>query len=971
MTTTDTNAITMRACLALSALLICPMLKLRSRGVAAGLLCALAAIAQAAVPFPQDESDLKPDPALHFGTLPNGVRYVIVANHEPVGRASLRLMINAGSFEETEQQRGLAHFLEHLAFNGSRHFPSGRLVEALQRMGMSFGQDTNASTTSDYTVYQLELPDTTPGTLSTGIDIFQDYAAYLELSPAKIDKERGIILSEKRTRDSVSARMEERLWNHLYPGTLLATRSPIGVASVIEGADHTQLADFYNTWYRPDRMTVVAVGDFDPAALEKMIADRFAGLTARAPAKEEPAIGALPKISEGEVDAFYNPDPDASATRVTLLALATTQHEPDTAANRLKYLPRNLALGMLNRRLQLLANKESAPFLSASASAGDAFEYVREAQIVATSKADQWTASLQAIDHELHRAFDGGFRPEELQELVTNAIHDLEESARNSATRRSGPLAETIVDGIERRGVLVGPADNLALMKPALEKITPEQCAAAFRNAWAVGGRHVIVAGNAKIDGDAPAAIVAAYRKGATLPFAEAPAAAHTPWAYADFGSPGQIVKREHVADLDMTLVTLANGVRLNLKKTDYDANQIGLVVRVGSGALGQPEGRTGLARFADLTFAQGGLGKHSVEDLSRLLAGRSVNVNFGVTEDAFAFNGDTNRADLLLTLQIITALITDPGYRPEALWQARRSIEQSYEAQDHSLGAPFAREVSAIITNGDPRFVWPAKSLMLSYTLDDVSAWLGPELARGPMEIAIVGDIDIEATIASVARTLGTLPERSAPRDLNQRRKLSFPAKPFEREYRVATEDSRGLATVYWPTADGMDVRRNRRFALLGAVLSDRLRIRIREQLGDTYTPSAGSLTSEVFPGYGYVTASATVDPAKGERIAAAIVEVADGLSRKGVSGDELTRIRNPVLASLRQDAHSNAYWLNVLSRAQEKPEVLDWARGRLADVEAISEGDLNSLARAYLGAGRASRVIVLPSGAQLPPRS
>jgi len=942
-----------------------------SRWLAAGLLCLFVVLAQAAVQFPQDDSDLKPDPALHFGRLPNGVRYVIVKNREPAGRASLRLLVDAGSFDEAEEQRGLAHFLEHLAFNGSKHFPSGRLVETLQRMGMSFVQDVNASTTFEHTVYQLELPDTTPTMLAIGIDIFQDYAAYLELSPEKIAKERGIILSEKRAHDSVSARMAERLWNHLYPGTLLATRDPIGLTSVVEGANRAQFVDFYDTWYRPDRMTVVAVGDFDPVVLERMITDRFTRLTARAPAKGEPTIGPLPKVSEGEVDAFYDHEPEASTTQVTVMALATTHRERDTAANRLKYLPRDLAVAMMNRRLQQVASKESAPFLGAAASAADAFGYIREVLIQATSRADQWQASLETIDHELRRAFDGGFRPEELQEEVANAIHQMEEGVKDSATRPSGPLADSIVGSIQHRTVLLAPEDSLALIKPALEKITPAQCAAAFREAWAVGGRHVVVAGNATIDGDAQAAIAAAYRNAAAVPYSETPTAATSSWAYTDFGALGQIVRREHVADLDVTELTFANGVRLNLKRTDFDANQIGVSVRVGSGRLGQPEGRAGLGTFAGMTFARGGLGKHSVDEISRLLAGRSVNVEFQVGADALTFGGGTNRPDLLLTLQMITALITDPGYRPEALWQARRSIEASYDVQEHALNGPFAKEVAGILADGDARFVQPLRSTMLSYTLDDIKAWLSPELAHGPMEIAIVGDINIEATIAAVARTLGTLPERGAPRDLDQRRKLSFPVKPFKEEYRVATEDSQGVVAVYWPTTDGMDVRRSRRLILLGAVLNDRLRIRIREQLGGTYTPSVGGAASDVFPGYGYLTATATVDPVKADMIATAIIDAGDDLSRKGITGDELARAKNPMLAGLRESSRSNGYWLTVLSRAQEKPETLDWARTRLADVEAIGEDDLTTLARGYLGAGRASRVIVLPSVARVPPRS
>ncbi|NBQ59370.1 MAG: insulinase family protein, partial [Opitutaceae bacterium] len=223
-------------------------------------------------------SDLSPDPAIRFGTLPNGVRYALLHNNEPKNRASLRLHIGAGSFNETEGQRGVAHFLEHMAFNGSEHYAAGTLVEFFQRMGMSFGGDTNAFTSFDQTVYMLELPKTDAPTLAEGLRVFADYAGGLLLNPTEIDKERGIILSEKRTRDSVGFRTLVAQFEYVLADTLLPKRLPIGLVPVIEKAPREAFVDFYNTWYRPELTTIVAVGDFDVAALEQQISATFANL---------------------------------------------------------------------------------------------------------------------------------------------------------------------------------------------------------------------------------------------------------------------------------------------------------------------------------------------------------------------------------------------------------------------------------------------------------------------------------------------------------------------------------------------------------------------------------------------------------------------------------------------------------------------------------------------------------------------
>ena len=234
----------------------------------------------AALPFAQAGSDLPADPAAKFGTLPNGVRYVIYPNKEPQGRAALRLLVLAGSLNENENQRGLAHYLEHMAFNGSTHYAPGTLIDFFQRMGMSFGGDTNASTSFDRTQYMIELPHTDEHTLTEGLQVLSDDAGGLLLQTDEIDKERGIILSEKRTRDNVGYRTFIAQFEFMLGDTRLPKRVPIGLAEVIEKAPRSPFVEFWDTWYRPEKLAVIAVGDFDPAVVEKLITAAFTPLAA-------------------------------------------------------------------------------------------------------------------------------------------------------------------------------------------------------------------------------------------------------------------------------------------------------------------------------------------------------------------------------------------------------------------------------------------------------------------------------------------------------------------------------------------------------------------------------------------------------------------------------------------------------------------------------------------------------------------
>ena len=916
----------------------------------------------AAIPFAHESSDLKADPAVRYGALPNGLRYAIRANAEPKNRASFRLLVEAGSLYEAEDQRGLAHFLEHMAFNGSAHYAPGTLVEFFQRMGMNFGGDTNASTGFERTLYLLELPDTKEATLAEGLRVFADYAGGLLLQPVEIDKERGVILSEKRTGDSVGYRTALARYGFLLGGTLFPRRFPIGEAPVIEQAGRERFADFYDTWYRPELMSVVIVGDIDVAAVEKQLVAALAPLAARGPARATPDLGKL-SAAEG-TRVFYHYESEAPSTGVQLSTVTPYAHEPDTAANRLKNLPRDLAHSMISRRLSILAKKENAPFTSASASAGEAYNFYRETSVSLTCKAEQWEAALAVGDQELRRALEHGFQPAELREIVARQINGLEQADKTAATRHSDGLAGEIAQQLLDRDVFTAPADDLALYKPALEKITVADCLAALRAAWSPPHRLVLVTGNAKLGDTATAAISAAYDRTTSIAVTAPESIADLAWAYTDFGAPGKIAKREHIDDLDLTLIAFENGVRLNLKKTDFEANRIRVSVRLGTGQLTEPKSQPGLATYTSQTFTAGGLGKYSADDLRRVLAGKTVGAGFGVGGDSFNLNGGTNREDLLLQLQLITAHITDPGYRPEAARLMRKGIDQTYLSFEHTAGGPFTLEVAPLLANGDHRFGLPPKEEMLKRNLDEVKAWVGPQLASGAIEIALVGDLDLEATIAAVAQTLGALPKRDPKPALDELRKVTFPSAPFAREYPIATEIPKAELRVYWPTTDARDIGRTRRLSLLAEVLSDRLRVKVREELGDAYSPGAGSSPSDIYPGYGYILAGTTVDPSKTKLITDIIAALAADMAENGVTEDELERAKKPVLTSLRESARTNGYWLgSVLARAQEKPEALDWCRTRYSDNEGITAAELSALAKTYLGADHASRVVILPA--------
>jgi zinc protease len=932
-----------------------------------GLLLALAIRAVAApltapaADWPHVTSDIPVDPAVTWGRLDNGLRYAILPNAEPKDRVSVRLLIESGSLMETDAQRGLAHFIEHMGFNGTRNYPPGQLIEYFQRLGMAFGPDTNASTGLERTMYQVELPKNDADSLREAFKALRDYADGNLFLPEEIEQERGVILAEKRDRDSADYRAMEAEWHFLMPHSILPDRMPIGTEGVIRTATREQFLDFYNTWYRPERMALVVVGQVDPAAVAPLVAAAFGDMKGLAPARPEPELGTIDMPQD--VRAFVHRDAELPRITASIQTLEPYAFEPDTAANRLKYLPRQLAYTMLNRRLEELAKKEGAPFTSANTETNEMLDFLSNSSVeFVTTKPEQWRPALAMAEQELRRALEHGFQPAELREATANMATMLDNAVQQAPTRRSPALSAGLANTILHKNVFEHPSTTRELYRGALATVTVDDCLAALRAAWSAAGRRVVVSGNLPAEVDA-AAVVAAYGESHATAVSAPAKIDNATWGYTDFGPAGAITARREIADLGIVQVDFANGVTLNLKKTDFQASTILITARLGGGLLTLPADKPGLDLFTSAAAGLMGLGKHSSDDLRRILAGRSVGAALAVGKNAFVVSGKTTPKDLELELQLLAAQATDPGYRPEAERLLKRSLAQVYARLGHMPEGAFQLEIERALASDDPRFGLPPMETLARYTMADVRAWLAPELAKGTLELSIVGDIDIEATIALAARTFGAIPARSAKPAYDAQRRVAFPAAGTAQERKVQTEIARGTVYVFWPTDDALDAPRNRRLGLLSSVIEDRLRLKIREGLGGAYSPQAGNDGSDTFPGYGYMLVQIGVDPAQAPAILAAVREIAESLRTGGITEDELQRAKQPILTQIAESARTNPYWLGaVLSSCRELPQRLDWARTRTADVTAITREEINAFAAKYLLPERLVSYVVLP---------
>ncbi|MEL7452263.1 MAG: pitrilysin family protein, partial [Pseudomonadota bacterium] len=400
--------------------------------------------------WPHDASDLAPDPAVTYGQLDNGMRYIIMENDTPTETAALRMRIDAGSLSESEDQRGLSHFLEHMAFNGSTNVPEGEMIKILERFGLAFGPDTNAFTSFDQIQYQLDLPSVDDELIETGLFLMRETASNLTLDAEAIDKERGIIASEERLRNSFGLRRFVDLIGFLAPDTTLAKRLPIGDLEVIATAPPERFRDIYEAAYRPESTTLVAVGDFDAADMAGRIDAAFGDWQGVGAPGTPPVIGTVNPSRPLEAAFFHDPD---VPTFVTINAVKPAEPKPDTLANRRASLLRTLGNGIVSRRFASLSRAPDAVFLNAGAGQANYFDILEIASIDVTTTPENWQAALAIGEQELRRAIDHGFSEAELKEQIANLRTGLKTAAERAATRKSTGLANSLANAINENDV--------------------------------------------------------------------------------------------------------------------------------------------------------------------------------------------------------------------------------------------------------------------------------------------------------------------------------------------------------------------------------------------------------------------------------------------------------------------------------------------------------------------------------------
>ncbi len=782
--------------------------------------------------WPHEETDLLPDSHVLYGKLENGFRYVVMKNREPKDRVSLHLNVQAGSAHETNDELGLAHFLEHMLFTGSTHFKPGELIKFFQNIGMQFGPDANAHTGFLETVYDILLPFGDEKSLADGLLVLKDYSEGALLLPSEIDRERRVVLAEKRSRDSASYRTFVSTLQFELPDTLLPKRLPIGTTEVITNAGQKRLKLFYDAWYRPDKLVLIMVGDVDPELASSLIKKKFSDLKPRSPVRKDPEIG---EVNHKGMKSFYHFEKESGNTRISIEILKKINKRADTALARKKVLTQDVADQMVQNRLNTILSQPSPPFSSASIGSGIYMRQLEYAQIEAECSPDNWEKSLAIIEQTLRQALNHGFMKAELDRVKKDLTAEFENAVKKASTRNSRVIARKIIGHLNNARIFQSPKQEIDLYLPMIQSLSLAEVHRAFTKTWAADHRLVLVTGNVDLNGKGltpERLILNSFKRSKETAVSSPKQLSAKTFPYSKEPEiQGNIKSRMELNDLGIVQVNFENGVRLNLKKTDFAANDVRVNLTFGYGRFDEPKNQPGLAMLTEALINGSGVGGLKRDELDQALAGKESSVFFGVEKNHFSFKGKTVTAEIQLMFQLMYAHVVDPAYRKEVYTLVMERFKQQFRSLTHSIDGSMRLAGNRFLAGEDSRFGFPPYEKFQTLTLEQATSWIDPYLKEAHLELSVVGDFDIDKVIALAARYFGSLPKRPGMERPSRSRMITFPEKQSRTIY-VPTQIPKGLVVVAYPSDDLWDIGQTRRLNILGEVFSERLWERIREKL-------------------------------------------------------------------------------------------------------------------------------------------
>jgi zinc protease len=859
-----------------------------------------------AVPWLYKNSDVPRDKEWIFGELPNGLRYAVRNNRVPPGQVSIRIRIDAGSLNERDDERGFAHLLEHLLFRQSKYLGDGQAIPTWQRLGASFGNDTNAETTTTQTVFKLDLPSATPASLDESFKLLSGMVTAPTLSEANIRTDVPIVLAEMRERGGAAQRVAEANRRVFYAGQPLAERSPIGTVETLQGAHEDAVRAFYKRWYRPENTVIVVAGDATPEALaalvHKWFADwKVAGKAQPAPSfgDPEPPAGADADNPVGETHVMVEPDLPRS---ITYAILRPWRQVNDTIVYNQGLMADLLAQAIINRRLEAKARADGR-YLLAQVNQDDVSRSVDGTYVTVIPLTDDWEAALKDV-----RAVIADARANPPTEAeIAREVAELEVAYQVPVEQRrllpSSQLADDLVTAVDIRETVAAPEAVLSIFRRTVPQFTPANILEHTRKLFTGSITRAMMVTPKAGEGSREAlrqALLDPVKPDSSIRLAE-----HKPIRFDQLppiGPPGPQPKIVKTGIFAIEQLEFANGIKALIWPSQDEPGRVTVKVRFGGGYRSFSAEDAPYISLGEMALVGSGEGMLGQNELDRIATGRKLGYDFEIQDGAFEFSGDTRQADLADQLYLFAAKFAAPRWDVNPLLRAKAAAEQQYHAYSTSPQGVLSRDLKFLQRDRDPRFHTPTPAEIEKTTPEGFRKVWERVLREGPIEVQVFGDINRDQTIEALRRTFGAL----APRE-----PLPHTAAPATARFPQPTEQpvvlrhrgdaNQAAAVVSWPTGGGsIGISESRELEILTQLLTNRLIDRMREKTGASYSPQVFSTWPLDLDSGGSITALAQLQPDAVPVFFQTAREIAADLIATPPSADELARVTEPLLQQI-----------------------------------------------------------------------
>lgn len=902
------------------------------------------------------------DPNVRIGKLPNGLTYYIRKNAKPEKKVELRLVVNAGSNLEREDQRGLAHFVEHMAFNGTKNFPKNELVAYLQSIGVSFGGDLNASTSFDETIYILPVPTEKKELIDKGLLVLSDWASGITFDQNEIDKERGVVLEELRVGLGAQQRMSDKYFPKFLQGSQYAVRMPIGTREVIENFNRKTLLDFYETWYRPDLMAIVAVGDLDPIEMEGKIRQKFSGLKAKRKDKRPTFPIADTKGTLVEIET----DRETASTSVQLI-YKKPAFKIRTQGDLRQQLIRQFYGSLLSSRLSEIRQSPNAPFTSAGGGFSNLFRDKAAFTLSAGTNPQGIKATIQILLNENRRVQEFGFTQSELNRLKENYLTNLESQYKERDNTYSGSFAGSYVNHFLTGEPTWNSEFSYQFGKQIVPTITLAEVNALAKNTTTDDNRVIIVTGPARDDAKYPtrAEVLALVKDSATAKLTAYTETVGSEPLVKDLPTTAKVTDEQPADNFGITRWTLSNGVKVVLKPTDFQADQI-IMTGFSPGGMSlvdTEKARSGL--YFNSVVSQSGVKNLSQIQLSKMLAGKRASASISVGELFETVSGGSTPKDFETMLQLAYVKFTDTNLDKTVFDSVIAKQKISIPTITANPQNYFGEQVFKITTQNHPRAFNPYDiSNAEKARFEDISAIYKDRFKdASDFTFVFVGNFQPETIKPLIVKYLGNLP--SANRGETWKNwDIKPPAGPLETVIKKGVDDKSTVQIVYAGAAVH-DVSENRNLVLLGELLTIKLLEVLREEKSGIYGVGASGRLAKIPKGEFAFTVQFSCAPKNVPSLIAATNAEIEKIKNGQIEDNDLNKVKEKRIVAIDPAFKENSIWmLFIINNLQQGSKIVTPEQSK-ALISNVTKADLQRSAQKYLTPEHRLQFVLLPETA------